>query len=172
MYGWWSEDYILQNLESPIYIYTTEFDTNCMVVAMTNSIHNPPNRTNIWICVGKIINHVNTINIYNLIEKNSNDDNDLIRPNKKQKFSEDSINLKKSKNYGWYSQEFVDKSNSSVFDKNNKQTLVPKIHKYKTPDNSTVIVTHVTSNLENKPQFTDIVYVGEVTEYLETISFN
>ena len=179
MFGWWSEDYLINNSKIPIYIYTTENGSESMVIAVTESADLQPDNTHRWKCVGRIYNHVNTINFNNLIGKTIDaflsDENS--QPKKKQKLSEDNISFTdqisftSGKNYGWYSQEFVNKK-SFIFDRNNNTVPEPKVHKYLTPLNSTVLVTHITSNPNNKPSFQDVFFVGEVTKYLESISFH
>jgi hypothetical protein len=172
MFGWWSEDYLINNSNSHIYIYTTELGTNSMVVAMTESSELQPDLLHNWICVGQIYNLINTINFNNkLVMKYTNDDESQIYPKKKQKLSQDEITFTSNKNYGWYSQDFVTKKNNFIFDRNNKSVPEPKVHKYLTPSNSTVLVTHVTSNSNDKPYYPDTICVGEVTKYLETVSF-
>jgi hypothetical protein len=169
MFGWWSEDFLIKNSNTPIYIYTTESGSNTMVIAITKSVELKPDNLYNWICVGQIYSCVNTINFNNLIGKNIHDDS--LHQKKRQKLSQDEITFTSSKNYGWYSEEFVNKKNNFIFDRNNNLVPEPKIHKYLTPSNSTVLVTHVSSDLNNKPYFSDAVFIGEVTEYLETISF-
>ena len=173
MFGWWSEDYLINNSNSHIYIYTSELGTNSMVVAMTESSELQPDNLYNWVCVGQIYNHVNTINFNNFVRKYTNDNESQIQihPMKKQKLSKDEITFTSNKNYGWYSEEFVSKKNNFIFNRDNKSIPEPKVHKYSTPSNSTVLVTHVTSNPNDKPDFTDTFCVGEVTKYLETVSF-
>jgi len=129
--------------------------------------------------VGKIKNYIRTINFNNLIENGSEsnckstnfpelDEN----PKKIRKVSLSDITFTSGINYGWYSQEFVNKKFDSVFDRNNNIVPHPKIHKYLTPENSTVLVTHVSSDPTDKPFFSDTYFVGEVTKYLESVYFN
>jgi hypothetical protein len=179
MFGWWSEDYLIQNLKTPIYIYTTENGYDSMVIAITESADLEPDNLHRWKCVGRIYNRVNTINFNNLIGKKIDTfiSDECSQQNKRQKLSQDEIsftdkiNFVSGKNYGWYSQEFANTKNNFVSDRNNNQVPVPKVHKYLTPSNSTVLVTHITSNPNSKPFPRDAFFVGEVTKYLESVSF-
>lgn len=180
MFGWWSEDCLINNSKIPIYIYTTENGLESMVIAMTESADLQPDNLHRWKCVGRIYNHVNTINFNNLIGKSIDTflPDESTQPKKKQKISQDDITFTdkitftSGKNYGWYSQEFVDRKKSFIFDRNNNSVPEPKVHKYLTPSNSIVLVTHVTANPNSKPSFEDAFFVGEVTKYLESISFH
>jgi hypothetical protein len=42
MYGWWSNDYLKKNSNTVIYIYSTLFGPNVMVIGITDSIDIPP----------------------------------------------------------------------------------------------------------------------------------
>ena len=170
MFGWWSEDYIINNPKIPIYIYKTENGLDSMVITITESADLQPDNLHRWKCIGRVYNHVNTINFNNLVGKNYETflSDDEFQPKKKQKLLQneisftDKISFTSGKNYGWYSQEYVDRKNNYVFDG-------VKIHKYLTPSNTTVLVTHVTSNPNDKPYFQDAFFVGEVTKYLESV---
>ncbi len=172
MFGWWSIDYLHDHNDIPIHIYTTDNSTNTMVIKILDSNTNPPDHNYNWTCVGKLIKSIKKIDYKDLInmykKTNMNTDtnsylSDEYEKNKKRKISVNDITFTNDINYGWYSQEFIDKE-LNVF------SSKPKIHKYLTPINSTVLVTHVTSNLNNKPLFKDTFYVGEVTKYLESMN--
>ena len=69
MYGWWSYDYLLNiNIYTPIYIYSTELNSNVMILAITDSLDKLPNIEYNWICMGKINNLIKTINCNNLLD--------------------------------------------------------------------------------------------------------
>ena len=184
MFGWWSEEYLIKNSHIPIYIYTTEFGLNAMVLVITETMSLPPDNIYKWNYVGEIYNHVNTINFNNLLVANDKakaidintdidkgDDDESLPRKKRQKLSQNEISLISEISYGWYSEEFVNRKNNFICDRNKNSVPEPKVHKYLTPLNSTVLVTHVSSNPNDKPLFSDTIFVGEVTKYLETISY-
>lgn len=200
MYGWWSQDYLVKNHSVQIHIFSTDNESNVMVIEINNSGTIPPDNQYNWISVGKIKNYIRTINYNNLIEKgtdsncqgtpftqikndNQVEDNNGVENqydnemneehcDKKRKVSLGDITFTSGVNYGWYSQEFVNKKFNSVFDRNNNVVPHPKIHRYLTPNNSSVLVTHISSNPEDKPFFSDTYFVGEVTKYLESVYFD
>ena len=65
MYGWWSNDYLKKNSNTVIYIYSTLFGPNVMVIGITDSIGIPPDNYHGWACLGQIHKLINTINVNN-----------------------------------------------------------------------------------------------------------
>jgi len=90
---------------------------------------------------------------------------------KKQKISRNDSDEIQQIYHGWYSNKFVDDC-SNIACKNNNMIVEPKIHKYLTPCGNVVLVTHVSSNINTKPHFLDVIYVGEVLQYIETIYYS
>lgn len=88
MFGWWSEDYLVKNSHTPIYIYTNEIGSKVMVIAITDSFELLPDNIHKWISVGQINKYLHTINFNNCVNcfnnsVNSLNDKDDVTPQKK-----------------------------------------------------------------------------------------
>ena len=172
MYGWWSYEYLQKNsnIPIPLYIYSTEYDSNVMIIKITDSDNKLPDKTYNWICMGKINNLVKIINFNTLLESGNYSNC--------QKQNKDIKNIvdKQQIYYGWYSQKYIDiemkKKRYNVSDRNNKSVSLPLLHKYKTPCGNIVSVTHVTSTFKNKPEFEDTCFISIVSDYVENIYFD
>lgn len=95
--------------------------------------------------------------------------------NKKQKISHyitTNINNQETQQFyhGWFSKKFITEF-YFVPNINNVIFLEPIIHKYLTKSNSEVLVTHVTSNITSMPNFSDVIYIGEVKQYIESLYY-
>jgi hypothetical protein len=167
MFGWWSEDYLINNPNTPIYVYTTDSDSNTLVIMKTESIESKPDNLYNWKCIGQIYDCTNTISFNDLIGKNSTT-NTLCQD---EIIFESDINSSSDIYYGWYSEKFANRENNFITKRKINSVFEPKVHKYLTLSNSTVLVTHVTRNPNNKPNFPDTFFVGKVSKYLETVSF-